>query len=70
MIGSPTKLQFASVLNTGFKTLDGRVNGAYLATPGGDAGEFILGLQIFADMKLATTGESSLTKQRVKNLFK
>jgi len=32
------------VLSTGFKTLDGRINGDYLATPGGDAGEFILGL--------------------------
>jgi len=34
----------ARVLENGFKTLDGRISGTYLATPGGDTGEFILGL--------------------------
>ena len=63
-------MQFARVLSTGFKTLDGRINGAYLATPGGDAGEFLLGLQIFQDMKLSTTGEAHFTQQKVKNLIK
>jgi hypothetical protein len=62
LIGNPTDLQFARVLSTGFKTLDGRINGHYLATPGGDAGEFVLGLQIFQDMQVSTTGESHLTK--------
>ena len=44
MIGDPKKLKFVRVLETGFKTLDGRINGAYLGTPGGDAGEFLLAL--------------------------
>ena len=44
LIGQPTDLVFAKVVEQGFKTLDGRVQDAYLATPGGDAGEFILAL--------------------------
>eukprot|EP00347_Sterkiella_histriomuscorum_P004252 403361163 len=70
LINSPSGLQLVRVLETGFKTLDGRIQGSYLATPGGDSGEFILGLQIYADMKLATTGEVHLTQAKVKNLLK
>jgi hypothetical protein len=51
LIGSPTDLTFARVVETGFKALDGRIGGSYLATPGGDAGEFILALQIYSEMK-------------------
>lgn len=52
---------FAKVVEQGFKTLDGRVQDAYLATPGGDAGEFILALQIYSEIKQSTTGSSFLT---------
>jgi hypothetical protein len=38
-------------VNTGFKTIDGRITELSLFTPGGDAGEFILALQIFSEMK-------------------
>lgn len=44
MIGHPVDLKLSKVLEHGFKTIDGRINDAYFATPGGDAGEFILAL--------------------------
>jgi hypothetical protein len=51
LIGSPTDLSFVNVLDHGFKTLDGRIQDAFLGTPGGDAGEFILALQIYSELK-------------------
>lgn len=52
-------------MESGFKSVDGRISGSYLATPGGDAGEFILGLQIYSDLK-----QQHLTRKKVLNLFK
>lgn len=40
-------MDITKVLSNGFKTLDGRLTGTVLGTPGGDAGEFILALNIF-----------------------
>lgn len=50
LLGTPTDMTFARIAETGFKSLDGRITGEYLATPGGDAGEFILALQIYSEM--------------------
>ena len=44
LIGCPSNLTFARIVENGFKTLDGRVNDELLGTPGGDAGEFILAI--------------------------
>ncbi|CDW91600.1 UNKNOWN [Stylonychia lemnae] len=70
LINTPTTLAMARVLENGFKSLDGRISGTYLATPGGDSGEFILGLQIYQEMKLTTNGEVHLTQAKVKNLLR
>ena len=67
LIGPPKDLMFANVLEKGFKTLDGRVSDAHFATPGGDAGEFLLALQIFNEMKPASI---ELNQQKVLNIFK
>lgn len=70
VIGDPSSLNVARVLETGFKTTDGRIEGSYLGTPGGDSGEFILGLQIFSEMQLSTTGSIQLTQSKVKNILR
>ena len=44
LVGTPSDMTFARISEAGFKTLDGRVMGTFLATPGGDAGEFILAM--------------------------
>jgi hypothetical protein len=44
LMGSPVNLSFVKIQEQSFKSIDGRINGEYLATPGGDAGEFILAL--------------------------
>jgi hypothetical protein len=67
LIGLPTELTFARVLEHGFKTIDGRIRDAFLGTPGGDAGEFILALQIYSEMKPSNV---QLTEDKVLNIFK
>lgn len=57
----------AKVLERGFKSIDGRISDAYLATPGGDAGEFILALQIYNEMKPSSV---HLDESTVYNIFK
>lgn len=49
-MGNPSNMSLAQILETGFKTLDGRITTASFYTPGGDAGEFILALQVFQDL--------------------
>ena len=47
IIGGPTSIKIERVLEESFKTVDGRIKESGFFTPGGDTGEFILGLQIF-----------------------
>ena len=60
-------LGYAQITATSFSTLDGRINGPVMATPGGDAGEFILALAIFSELKGA---EVHLSEEKVLNIFK
>lgn len=41
---------YARVTHTSFRCLDGRITNPILASPGGDAGEFVLGLLVYEDM--------------------
>lgn len=50
IIGSPGDLTYVNVAETHFSCIDGRISDGVLATPGGDAGEFILALHIYEDM--------------------
>jgi hypothetical protein len=54
-----------------FKSIDGRINGEYLATPGGDAGEFILALQVYYELSYARhKGNFSLSQNEVTRILK
>jgi hypothetical protein len=57
------------VLEQGFHTLDGRIKEKGLFTPGGDAGEFILALQVFQDMKREEESNFTLEYDHVKNFL-
>ena len=50
LIGNIEELNYVQVPYTSFKCLDGRHNKPSLATPGGDAGEFILALSVYEDL--------------------
>jgi hypothetical protein len=52
-LGNIEDLEFVDPNKESFHCMDGRENGAFLGTPGGDAGEFILGLFVYEGM----TGE-------------
>ncbi len=52
IIGYPSDLKFTGVEEETFKCLDGRTNGEYLGCPGGEAGEFILGLHVYSKTML------------------
>jgi hypothetical protein len=67
LIGYPTELEYANVDNQYFSCLDGRVKQPMLGTPGGDAGEFILGLAMYKDVIGA---DRELTQADVDSYFK
>jgi len=50
LVGYPTELQYANVDKQYFSCLDGRIKEPMLGTPGGDAGEFILGLAMYKEV--------------------
>ncbi len=45
----PSQLRYANATTAFLSDIDGRATTAVLGTPGGDAGEFILGLQVYED---------------------
>jgi hypothetical protein len=49
LIGNFEELNFFYIPNTSFKCLDGRNTRAVLGTPGGDAGEFIIALNVYEE---------------------
>lgn len=42
--------EYANVINTSFRCTDGRITDLMLGAPGGDAGLFILALQVYEDL--------------------
>lgn len=62
LIGNIEDLTYVVVPETSFKCLDGRNAKALLGTPGGDAGEFILGLMVYEDL---LGGGKKLTQDNV-----
>ncbi len=50
LIGDASSLTYVPIEKSSFKCLDGRYNKPVLSTTGGDAGEFILALNIFEDL--------------------
>jgi hypothetical protein len=50
VLGQPSSIHINKILETGFKTMDGRIKEHGLFTPGGDVGEFILALQVYQDL--------------------
>jgi hypothetical protein len=73
LIGNIEDLTYVSVPYTSFKCLDGRHNTAVLATPGGDAGEFILALSVYEDLvgggrKLSQENVDTFLSQYLKNM--
>ena len=57
-------------MDMGFKTLDGRIDGEYFGTPGGDSGEFILALQIYSDLLKAKASKDQITQAYVLDILK
>jgi hypothetical protein len=55
---------YAKVTRSSFRCLDGRITEAILGTPGGDAGEFVLGLLVYQDL-----AELELTQSLVNDYF-
>ena len=49
-LSSAGNYTYARVTHTSFRCLDGRITDPILGTPGGDAGEFVLGLLVYEDM--------------------
>lgn len=66
LIGNIEELNYVKVPNFSFKCLDGRNREDVLATPGGDAGEFILALIVYEDL---VGGGRKLTQENVDNFF-
>ena len=62
LIGNIEELNYVQVPYTSFKCLDGRHNKPVIATPGGDAGEFILALSVYEDL---VGGGKKLTQENV-----
>ncbi len=50
IVGYTSELTYVNIADSHFECLDGRNNGGILGTPGGDAGEFILGLHVYEDI--------------------
>jgi hypothetical protein len=67
LIGHPGELKYVNVEDTHFECLDGRNQKGILATPGGDAGEFILALHIYDDL---LGGNRKLTQEAVDTYLK
>ena len=55
-------MKISKIAKESFKCTDGRTKGDYLATPGGDTGEFLLALHVYSTKYLTNT---SLTQERV-----
>jgi hypothetical protein len=66
LIGNIEELNYVKVPSISFKCLDGRSNSAVLATPGGDAGEFILALAVYEDL---LSGGKKLNQDSVDHIF-
>ena len=66
LVGNIEELNYVKVPNYSFKCLDGRNRDAVLATPGGDAGEFILALIVYEDL---VGGGRKLTQDNVDTFF-
>ena len=49
-LGNYENYTYASVTRSSFRCLDGRIAEGILGTPGGDAGEFVLGLLVYQDL--------------------
>lgn len=49
-LSSNTNYTYAKITHSSFRCLDGRIQDEILGTPGGDAGEFILGLLEYQDL--------------------
>lgn len=62
LIGNIEDLNYVVVPEVSFRCLDGRNAKGVLATPGGDAGEFILGLTVYEDL---LGGGKKLTQDNV-----
>ena len=66
LIGNIEELTYVVVPETSFKCLDGRNTKGVLATPGGDAGEFILALSVYEDL---LGGGKRLTQENIDNFL-
>jgi hypothetical protein len=62
LVGNIEDLNYVFVPETSFKCLDGRNRDGVLASPGGDAGEFILALLVYEDL---VGGGRQLTQENV-----
>lgn len=62
LVGNIEELNYVVVPETSFKCLDGRNSAGVLATPGGDAGEFILSLMVYEDL---IGGGRKLTQENI-----
>ena len=65
-MGYPADLKFVYVPDQMFKTLDGRISGPMLGTPGGDAGEFLLALIVYQDMQ---AGDYEMTQLEITTML-
>jgi hypothetical protein len=66
LIGKIEELEYISVPEASFNCLDGRHLKSVIATPGGDAGEFILALSVYEDL---LGGERKLNQDNVDNFL-
>ena len=63
LIGDASSLTYVPIEKSSFKCLDGRYNKPVLSTTGGDAGEFILALNIFEDLLNENNNNTILLNQ-------
>ena len=66
LVGNIQDLKYINVENSEFSCLDGRTNQNVLASPGGDAGDFILALMVYEDL---LGGGRKLTVDNVEIFF-
>jgi hypothetical protein len=66
LVGNIEELTYVVVPETSFKCLDGRNTKGVIATPGGDAGEFILALSVYEDL---LGGRRLLSQENVDNFL-
>lgn len=64
LVGSPGDITYVDPQHASFRCIDGRVSYPSLYTMGGDAGEFMLGVIIYEELK-----GSEITHDEVRNLF-